>query len=628
MKFISSKPKLLYIHRYTFLNESVHGLYKDVLAGGGVIEASLDNDKINKFALLDSHGIPRDIIGNKQTFKAWFEKEFFTLDEEGIQRAHTLLSQARKSFSASFDNHTKSTRFSVAKSVEYLIEKKSNAFTLDNLFEFFKFVAVGKEEVITTPDMSTKGSTGHNRHSACKILKRALAMYTVEKAIEGIGDWAKWVEGDGKLPDDIEHKKNKAGLFGHWNLELSQWLKEAFDLIEKGEWHKVEQKKKVIDLSSLIIDSDQINGVLRVELRLKDIMDAVRKVERDPKTNINTVMNDIIAMRIVLKDDIDKQDTVCNFTEALSGALNNRGIYSVLEVKDKGYFSDSEELFNLMPKSYSKNFVGVETIPENKARKSAASTDWRAVGIKVNCYKNSQLKEERSTAFAFEIQLVTEEDNTKNESLNSTGSHLTMKLIRFIEQHGRKEGKMKKEEHLSLIEYFIKTHIKKIQEKGDDGDLLGVFNTSQTLKGKKSVAKLADENESIAGNFLKSLKNNPQKSFPAVFKIDTSTTGFNASSIPNKYKDFFIHNEQDGELVLRLHSAVDSVIKTATNKGAEEKQKIVAELLFYTLLASNRITGASQNFPSTQASTKPQKSPYYVAQSTADAVRAFFSVVK
>lgn len=402
-----------------------------------------EKTKDRVITVMGVQGIPESIVKGEFLFRSFFEREFFTLDEAGIQKFSELIRLARESFWGAFGGESK--RFECSKAVNDVIEKGFASF--EDVHKFFKLVSVEDNEgweKFLNANLNTQ--KGHNRLSACKILKRALALYVIGKPLLSLKEKISGIfstdESAYKNPSDgflkglmpkpenfIENIKSKPEILS--------------DFIKSGGTIEILGKGKFV----LNFEDRPVGGLSRIVLSLKDPEVAIEKLERKPNLG-QADINDLFRMKFIFEDE-NSEEAIGDFLFHLHEYSNRK---EFLRAKNKQKEKDGiveTRNKNFLPEDIVLNLIdifGKEKIISHKNGNSGAS--YRAVNNKIDF----------GDGFAFEIQAVTELGNIINENPNTASGHFAVELRRFADHVARLEGKMTKEELLVVCDKFLKKY--------------------------------------------------------------------------------------------------------------------------------------------------------------------------
>ncbi|MCF7846950.1 MAG: hypothetical protein K9M51_02830 [Candidatus Gracilibacteria bacterium] len=437
--------------------------------------------------VMDMHAFPADLAKRELILKLWFEKEFFPLEtEEDFEKFTRYLRLGLESLESGKLQF--SSEKQLARSVWQQIERGFSS--LREVQQFFQFVACDQKDF--GDDFlvdEKKGKKGHERYSACRVLKRSLALFAAEKHITSLRDWAEYLFGRQPIPGGKEEGGVLSGIHGH-----PEDIDEFFSRVEKREQVAGEEfynwlaVGKFVENPVLSFEGKPPHAAIkRVEIGLKDSRKAIDKLERGGKVAAEK-LDDLFRIRVILDDEkVAKEDEALELLDIMMNVEHqiqkSAEPYDVdVESRDKNYLTPTQRklFFNekLPGQNQFSGMVQKMVLPLEKFNQSSGG-EYRAMSQKIR-FLDSKTKKSQ---FGFEIQYVTESNHKNNENEKTSGGHFMMELRNFAQHFSRMESMMAREEILQHIESFLQQYEQRYVEKTTQDFLPQKMKFPKSLKG-------------------------------------------------------------------------------------------------------------------------------------------------
>jgi len=440
--------------------------------------------------VMDIHAFPEEILdedGEELTLKEWIEKEVHSLNSPEdfehftrmLQLSHTALcKEGRGPFlpKRKIDGRDfKPNSNKVVRLIESGIKNDKDAESL------FGFTQLDLHKNVNDFLVDRRaGKNGHERYTACRILKRAFAMSEMEKSMKDVGQWARYVFGMDGSPDEQSFgkfgDKPEIGLFMG-----SQVSKNLFDAEtarredrEFQNWELVEDILK--KPSMMIFDSEDgqhesLHGIKFIELSFKDANEAIRKMERKGQITPEDI-DELFRFRIVLESIPGENDGVCRHRklkilsqiDKIASGRKERKIPIKVETRTINglqHFSDDEDENLEFQKAYVDR-IGFSDFKHKRKEGTLSGGGYRNFSQKI---KHCDPKT-RKPIFTCEMQLVDEQEYKHNENPTTTAAHFPRK----IEAVGgmelpRTDSVMTRKQYIAHLEAWLRNYNKRHPEK-------------------------------------------------------------------------------------------------------------------------------------------------------------------
>jgi len=440
--------------------------------------------------IMDIHAFPEEILdedGKELTLKEWIEKEAHSLKSpkdfehftKMLQMAHTALcTEGRGPFlpkNRIDGSDLKPNANKVVRLIESGIKNDKDA---EALFGFAQ-LDLNKNVNDFLVDRHA-GKSGHERYTACRILKRAFAMSEIEKSMEEVGQWARYLFGMDGSPDERSFgkfgDKPEIGLFMG-----SQVPKKLFDAEtarredrEFQNWELVEDILKTP--SMMIFDSkngqhESLNGIKFIELSFKDANEAIRKMERKGQLTPEDI-DELFRFRIVLESIPGESDDVCRHRklkilsqiDKIASERDKSKIPIKIETRTINglqHFSDDVDDNLAFQKLYVEAF-GFSDFQHKRNEGTFSGSGYRNFSQKIKHRDPDTDK----LLFACEMQLVDEKEYKHNENPATTAAHFPRKIeaVGGMEL-SRTDSVMTRKQYLAQLEAWLRNYHKRHPEK-------------------------------------------------------------------------------------------------------------------------------------------------------------------
>lgn len=453
---------------------------------------------------MDLQAFPAALLAKPFLFRKWFQTEFFTLDTpEDFEKFTEYARLAIKSLKTGAMRFDENPDF--AKKVEQSIERGFN--NLEDVISFFRFVAADQEKDIDEFVVNDLKSTtkGHERYSACRILKRGLAIYAAEPHIKSVLEWAQYTLLEAaQIPGGEEKGGVLSGIYGKEDLKILD-LAENRELL--GEFYNWLAVAEYVESPIFIVSGKEHSNIKRIEIGFKDNRKGIEKLERSGKVSAKGI-DELFRVRIVLNDEgmakSEQAMELLDLMQDVETSLEEVSTYDVTcESRDKNYLSKKQKKL-FFPEKLEKDdeYKGALQRMVLKPLKynSSSGNEYRAMTQKI-CYLDKQTG---GSQFGFEIQYLTDSAHRNNENEKTSGGHFMMELRNFAKHCARMESVMTREEIIEKCSSFLQNYEQRyIKETPKEFDPTRGMKLPSSLKGDFKKFNPGWESHPDYGKFYK-----------------------------------------------------------------------------------------------------------------------------
>jgi hypothetical protein len=431
------------------------------------------------------HAIPETLLNKdnqKVSLQEWIEKEAVELKSpenfeyftKVMQMAISSLNEGRAKFLPQKKPIEGRHLVPNASAVVRLIE--NGFFDIKDVEKLFKFSQLDLNKNIDDFLVDRRsGKVGHERYTACRLLKRAFAISALEKYMKEVGQWMQYSFGMAECPDPRNIKNAvELGLFAG-STPPKQLFTEEEERQKSGDFHRWELVDDILIAPKFIIfDTTEtgghlVEGIKFIEFSFKDANEAIRKMERKGEVTPDEA-NDLGRMRIVLKIRDSESDEMLlerklRILQQLDRAASMRSNFDV-EVETRtinglpNFSDDSDENFEEQ-KQYTDDY-GFSNFRHKRTSGELSGEKYKNFSQKI-IYRDPQNKE---SLFAFELQLMDENEYKTNENPKTTAAYFPRKIeaIGGLELP-RTDSIMTKKQYLEHLEAWLRNHYERHPEK-------------------------------------------------------------------------------------------------------------------------------------------------------------------
>ncbi len=319
------------------------------------------------------------------------------------------------------------------------------------------------------------GKVGHERYTACRLLKRAFAISAIEKYMKEVGQWMQYSFGIAECPDSRNTQKNvELGLFAG-STPPQKLFREEEARQESGDFHRWKLVDDILIAPQFVIfDKTElgghlVQGIKFIEFSFKDANEAIRKMERKGEVTPDQA-NDLGRMRIVLKTRDNENDDMLlerklRILQQLDRAGSMRSNFDV-EVETRNinglpHFSDNPDEDRERQEQYIDEY-GFSNFRHQRTSGELSGEKYKNFSQKI-MYRDPQTQK---SLFAFEVQLMDENEYKTNENPKTTAAHFPRKIesIGGLELP-RTDSIMTKKQYLAHLEAWLRNHYERHPEK-------------------------------------------------------------------------------------------------------------------------------------------------------------------
>ncbi len=321
-----------------------------------------------------------------------------------------------------------------------------------------------------------KGKVGHERYTACRLLKRAFAMSVLEKHMQDVGQWARYLfgeeeeVGEADCPDSRNKTEGESELGLFYGVKTSpKFFKEEKERREEGDFYNWKLVDEFLESPTFHIGGLVQHGIKFMELSFKDANEALRKMERKGRITIEE-LNELFRFRVVLRKERGEPDDAFRlrklmFLKKIDQLAQNRKTLPVeVEIRTINglpTFSDNPDV-NL---KHQEAMLSPYEFSNFKLKREARSSNG-------DTYSNFSAKikyidpETGKLLFAFEIQVVGVEEFQNNENPKTRAAHFPMKIeaVGGLELP-RTDSVMTEKQYLAHIESWLRNYHERHPEK-------------------------------------------------------------------------------------------------------------------------------------------------------------------
>ena len=463
-----------------------------------------EEEKEVELTVLDTFAIPSEFLETEKVFLKWFEKRFFKLNEEGIERFNQKIKEALEFIEEQpfVLSPKEGEMFPVSKKIK---EQVSKGFSdVKQIMSFLKKVALRNTPKDSKKFFSPnkKSKTGAQRLSVCRILSIAYALEFIERS----NDLNKFIEYSrfvlGRTEKDQAESGLLATLITQEKLKIFPSEEKIFNILS---WVKTEQTITGCYLNNIGSKNKKSYYIPLVKIGFKDGLRGLLKVIREPKREVK-LLDDFLRIMFVFSDD-KKIEDILEIMKALEEEADLKKDPKVeIEFREKNYFTPKERK-EYFPERKKKGRMWKGFLKNMKFDKNPSTGG----GYK-NMSAKVKLKDKSGKMiFGFEIQFLRAKEHADNERLESKSNHFLLEMKQATMLISRMNGKLTREEFIEKIKEYLNENIDPVkfpQQLIDD-----VTYTSDSKKVK--------EKEVVTQPFTGSINSKAKASFDFLVAIGT-----------------------------------------------------------------------------------------------------------